>query len=296
MSHDIKRTILVTGANGNVGTACVSALAQQSYGGSVSRVGIRAAVRHPSAFHSASDKVQAVHFDFMDTSGWPAALAGVDEVFLVRPPAITNIDTTLGPFIDQLSNHGVKKIVFLSLQGVERMPYVPHYKIEERIKASGIPFVFLRPSFFMQNLSTTHRREIAQDSLIYVPAGRGRTNFIHVLDIGEAAARVLTEAGHEGKAYELTGPDCLDYYQVAAVLSEILGRPIKYAKPSPVNFVVQAVRRKVPFKFALVQTGIYLAAALGKADHSSDDFEKLMGRKARDFRSFAVEMKDVWKN
>lgn len=286
--------ILVTGATGNVGIETLSALASLGNSNPESAVRIRAAIRNPDSYVPPSNRVEAVRFDFLDSSGWDAALDGIDTVFLIRPPAISNIDATLGPFIDQLAKSGIRKVVFLSLQGVEGMPYVPHYKVEERIRIAAIPFVFLRPSFFMQNLSTTHRREIAQDDEIFVPAGRGKTNFIDVRDIGEVAAKVLLEAGHEGQAYELTGGESLDYFQIATILSEILERPIRYSKPSSIHFLARALRRGQHFNFALVQAGIYLAAALGKADRTTDTFERLMDRPARDFRTFATDMRDAW--
>ena len=292
--NDAPSHILVTGATGNTGIETLRSLASLAIDKPYGAVQIRAAVRNPETYKAPSDLVEAVRFDFLDRSSWKPALSGVNAVFLVRPPAISDIDATLGPFIDHVANRGIKKIVFLSLQGVESMPYVPHYKVEERIRSDGIPFIFLRPSFFMQNLSTTHRKEIAHDDVIFVPAGRGKTNFIDVRDIGDVAAKVLLEAGHEGKSYELTGAECLDYYQIAAILSEVLERPIRYSRPSSIRFLVRALRQGTPLNFALVQTGIYLAAALGKAARTTDAFENLMGRKARDFRSFSLDMKKEW--
>ena len=297
--------ILITGASGNVGAETIAALsamptdtpAAPAAGGGPGnrRLEIRAAVRDTGCYSALSQIVSPVRFDFTDDSTWDSALEAVDAVFLVRPPAISDIDAPLGPFIDRCAARGVKKIVFLSLIGVENMSYVPHHKVEAHIRSSGIPFVFLRPSFFMQNLSTTHRKEIAKEDEIFVPAGKGKTNFVDVRDIGEVAAKVLVEAGHEGEAYELTGSSSYDYFEIAEMISQAIGRKIRYAKPSAARFFLRSVRRGMPFGYALVMAGLYTASALGKAGKTTDGLEWLLGRKPRDFCSFANETRSAWK-
>jgi uncharacterized protein YbjT (DUF2867 family) len=147
----------------------------------------------------------------------------------------------------------------------------------------------------MQNLSTTHRREIAERDEIFVPAGRGKTNFIDVRDIGEAAAKTILETGHEGRAYELTGAEAFDYFEIARMLSDVLGRTIRYAKPSIPRFVFRAVRAGTPLPYALVMAGLYSASALGKAERTTDELERLLGRKPRDFRAFAATEREAWR-
>lgn len=290
------RRILVTGASGNVGAQTVRALLERARadGAAPDPFEIAAAVRDPARYRPEAPNLRAVRLDFSDPAGWDGALEGADAVFLVRPPEIADVDAGIGPFVDRAAARGVRKIVFLSLIGVESMPYVPHHKIEARIRSGGTPFVFLRPSFFMQNLSTTHRAEIAGRDEIFVPAGRGRTNFIDVRDIGDAAAKVLLETGHEGRAYELTGGESLDYFEIARVLSEVLGRPIRYARPSLPRFLVRSVRNGTPFPYALVMAGLYAASALGTADRTTDELERLLGRKPRDFRTFAEDARGAW--
>jgi len=233
----------------------------------------------------------------LDKSTWEAALENLDAILLVRPPAIANIDESLGPLIQELSARrqlGSPKIVFLSLQGVQSMPYVPHAKVEKYIRQSNLPFVMLQPSFFMQNLAGAHRKEIAERGEIFIPAGKGKTNFIDARDIGEVAAKVLVEGGHEGKAYELTGSDVLDYYEVASILSEILGKPIRYVKPSLLGFLFTSIAGGMDASFAFVQAGIYLAAALGKAAGTTQTVQELLGKKPRTFRDFAQDAKELW--
>lgn len=91
----------------------------------------------------------------------------------------------------------------------------------------------------MKNLSTTHLADIRERDEVFVPAGGGRTNFIDVADIAEAAAVVLTEPGHLGRAYELTGSQALTYDEVAMTLSRACGRTIEYARPSRKEFAAR---------------------------------------------------------
>jgi len=199
--------ILITGATGNVGRALLErCTAENTAVVAAARDIDRAATLIP-----ASSKVRRLDFLALDTYG--PALRGIDRVFLVRPPAISNIKKHLAPFLGACAEHGVERIVFLSLLGAENLPYVPHYKIEREIERLGIEYTYLRASFFMQNLSTTHRREIAERDEIAVPAGRGATSFIDARDIAAVAYRALTEAGHDNTAYNLTGAVALGRFR-----------------------------------------------------------------------------------
>lgn len=126
--------------------------------------------------------------------------------------------------------------------GADKNQLVPHAKIEALIQKSGIPYTFA-PGLFMQNLLNQHGEELINERTIFVPAGKGKTSFVNVADIGAAAAKVLTEAGHENKAYDLTGSEALNYYEVAELLSAEWNETIKYANPS-----VPAFWKKCPAK------------------------------------------------
>ncbi|MBU9713628.1 NmrA family NAD(P)-binding protein [Evansella tamaricis] len=119
-------------------------------------------------------------------------------------------------------------MVFVSLMGVEKPPIVPHRKIEDMIRDLGIGYTFLRPSFFMQNLNTTHREDIAIRNELYMPVGRAKTSFIDTRDIASVAATCLIEKGYLNKFYTLTGAKAIDYEEVGEILSNTLGRKIEY--------------------------------------------------------------------
>lgn len=280
--------ILVTGASGNVGGEIVRLLSERGFA-------VRAADRRVAQTESErAPGVEAVAFDFSRPETFAPALAGVERIFLMRPPAIANVRRFIFPAIDAAKQAGVKQIVFLSLIGVEQNRIVPHYKIEQHILASGLDYTFLRASFFMQNLNTTHRREIRERSEIFVPAGQGKTSFIDVRDIAAVAALALTQAGHAGQAYDLTGGEALDYDQVARLFSQALGRTITYRRPSLLQFLRRQRESGVPASMALVMAGIYTTARLGLAGRLAEDTRRLLGRAPIRLKDYIDDYKASW--
>ncbi len=141
----------------------------------------------------------------------------------------------------------------------------------------------------MQNLATTHRSELMQQSRIVVPAGDGRTAFVDARDIADVAARVLTERRLAGRAYELTGAEALSYHEVARTLTCVPGRPVAYANPSLAAFVWHVRAHGRPWPLVLVMSGIYLTARFGLAARTTPEVANLLGRSPRTFREFAED-------
>jgi uncharacterized protein YbjT (DUF2867 family) len=276
--------VLVTGASGNVGAPLVEHLVA---GGAEVLVASREGTRAPAG-------TKAVRFDFEDPSTHAPALEGVEKVFLLRPPAISDVKRHLLPVVRAVKEAGVRHTVFLSLLGVEKNQVVPHAKVERFLVEAGVPHTFLRPSFFMQNLSTTHRDDIREHHEIFVPAGKGRTGFIDARDIAAVAARTLLEDGHEGKAYDLTGSEALTYAEVAALFTEVLGRPIRYPEPGALRFAARWSQRKQPAAFIAVMTGIYTVCRLGLAGTVTPETQTLLGRAPISMRQFIQDHKACW--
>ncbi len=235
-----------------------------------------------------------VPFDFKQPETFAAAFDGVEKMFLVRPPAIADVKKDIAPALAAAKSAGVKHVVFLSLLGVERNRVVPHRAIEKALRESGMTWTFLRASFFMQNLSTTHRDDIRERGDVFVPAGKGKTSFIDVRDIADVAVKALTEPGHENKAYPLTGDVALNYYDVAREMTEVLGKPVRYSNPSPRNFGKEMRRRGMPLPFILVMNGLYTVCRLGGAAQVTPDAELLLGRKPIALRQFVEDYQETW--
>lgn len=280
--------ILITGATGNVGGEIVKICAREN-------VEAAAAVSDlaKSAGRFASG-IKPREFDFTRPETFAGAMRDVSKVFLLRPPAISKARRDIFPFLEYCSRARVEQIVFLSLLGAEKLSFTPHRRIELEILRLDIPYTFLRPSFFMQNLATTHRDEIKNNGEIFVPAGKGETSFVDVRDIAEAAFTSLSGAQHLNKSYELTGGEALSYFEVAEILSDVLKKPIAYRNPSLLSFIWRNWRRHKNLSFVLVMAIIYTTARFGQAGSMTEELPKLLGRKPISFRQFAEDYKDCW--
>jgi uncharacterized protein YbjT (DUF2867 family) len=276
--------ILVTGANGNVGGALAAILAAAG-------LPVRAASITPRRVPPGAEFAP---LDFLDPATYAPALRGVRRVFLMRPPHLADAKRQFLPFIDAMARGGVEQVTFLSLIGAQHNRVVPHRAIEDLLRASGLGWTLLRCGFFMQNLSTTHRDEIRRLDEIVVPAGGGRTSFIDVRDIAAVAARTLTEPGHTGRAYPLTGAEAVDYAEVAGLLSIALGRPIAYRYPSLLRFVRHSRAMGRDAAFTAVMAAIYTTTRLGLAATITPDVQRLLGRPPRTLRAFVEEQRDLW--
>jgi uncharacterized protein YbjT (DUF2867 family) len=280
--------ILVLGALGNVGTEVVKQIIAR--GGKVRAADIDV----KKLTERFGNTVEAVRFDFTDPATYTETFKDVKKMFLMRPPHLANIQRDMNPAMDAAKRAGVTHVVFLSLIGIEKAKFVPHYKVETYLKKIGVETTFLRCSFFMQNLNTVHRNEIKERHEIFVPVGNTKTSFIDVRDIGRVAALALTQAGHAGKNYDLTGSQALDYWEVTRIMSAVLGREIRYHNSNPLHFFVETIRRGTPFTFALVQMGLYTSTRFGMAKNVTNTVADLTGQKPIQFQQYVMDYRENW--
>lgn len=283
----MSQPILITGATGNVGQEIIKILYEQQQP-------VRAAVVSDEAAKRLPAPVPWQQFDFMDPETYQASFAGVKKMFLMRPPHISHIERDMKPAIDYAIQLGVEHIVFLSLLGAEKNKIVPHAKVEKLLLHSPINYTLLRCGFFMQNLSATHRQDIQEFNDIFIPAGHGKTAFIDVRDIAAVAVKILTEPGHERQAYPLTGNEALDYYQVAEIMTQCLGRSIVYSNPSLLRFFWRFWRRGYPLSYIGVVSAIYMTTRFGLAETITPHTQQILGRAPISLKQFVRDHAIVW--
>lgn len=300
--------ILVTGATGNVGKEVLRQLLE-------TKIPVRAAVTNLEraraglelefAANLASGQLQLVRLEFGDEGSYAPAFAGVDACFLMRPPAVSDTKRLMLPAIDAGVALGVRRWAFLSLQGAEKNPVVPHRAVEkhlEQLGASGaLEYTFLRASFFMQNLSTTHRADIARLNDIFIPAGNGKTAFIDVRDIAAVAVKTLTSSaahleqlGLRNAGVELTSNQALTYAEVAAIMTRVLGRTITYSNPSPIAFGLHLKKQGVPLAQILVMEALYTFAKLGLAGKLTGEVQRILERAPISVEQFVRDEAVAW--
>lgn len=283
--------VLVTGASGNVGYHVVKSLL--SMGESVKAAGTKT----DELDERFNGRVDTVTFDFEDPGTFGNALEDVDRVFLMRPPHLGRAEV-LYPFIDFMLGKKIRLVAFLSLMGVEKNPFPPHHRIERHLKKSGIPYSFIRPSFFMQNLTGVHLKEIRENDELFIPAGDSRTSFIDAKDVGLAAATVLHDTSEFAHTiHTLTGPKTLTYHEVAEIMSAELGKKINYSKPGFLKYRKHMLEKRGMDKhFVHVTMMLYFMTRLGAAKIVNDEFEKLTGRKPTSLETFVKAHKPAFES
>ncbi len=272
--------ILITGASGNVGREVVKqALA----------VGltIRATFQSPHIAARAPAGLEGVIMDYTQPATIRSALQGVEKILLVGPP-VRDLATLEANFIKEARAAGGKHIVKLSaVGGRESMFPSGHRDSEENIEASGLPYTFLRPNGFMQNLVNYDAGTIRSRNAFYGCQENGAVSVVDIRDIAAVAVIALVATGHEGKSYTLTGGEALTNAQVAEKISRVAGRKISYVDLPPAEFKKAILSGGTPEWSADALVDLQRLYREGKASLVTDDVEWLTGRKPITFDQFA---------
>ncbi len=273
--------ILVTTA-GKVGTEAVLTLAARE-------ARVRVLTRHPDKLDAlAAAGAEIAVGDLDDPSGIDRAMVGISTVLLVSPavPA-QELNVVAGA-----ARAGVGHVVKVSSKASADSPIARRRgqtEIEAGLIASGLPHTVLRPNAYMQNLLAL-APAIAATSSFGSAAGKGRIGMVDARDVGAVAAQIAASpAGHAGRTYHLTGPELISNYDVAEVLSQIVGRSITYRELSYEQNLAALVRAGVPEPIAVMNAQAFSLIAEGDAEWLSDDVPSLLGRPARSFARFAAD-------
>lgn len=278
----MSQRVLVTGATGTVGREVVPRLA-------ASGVQVRAACRHPEMLALPEDYVDTVVMDLRDPAELDRALEDIEKIFYLSPLE-ENMVEDASLMVERARAHGVRHLVRLSALGVDHPRTITlgkvHGEVERIIRGSGIDCTFLRPNSFMQNFITYWGESIRRQNAFFIPQGQGRVSIIDARDIADVAAAVLTQDGHAGKAYELSGPQALSNYDIAKVLSDVLGREISY-RDIPVEDARSALTEQGMSEWMV--SVILELFEMSKADAAADvndNVEQLIGRPPIRFEAF----------
>jgi uncharacterized protein YbjT (DUF2867 family) len=293
-SQTVVKTVLVTGPTGKVGRRLIPLLARRG-------LAVRAAGRSPVAARAG---IEPVRFDWHDESTYELARKGVDAMYLVPGPVpqAEHADY-IRALLDGAAAAGVKRVVLLSIFGLDRAPPEdPLRGIELAVESSGVPFTILRPGAFMQNFSEGLRWDealadgIRERDEIVGPGGDGVVSYVSSEDIAAVAALALTEDGHVGKGYALLGPEPLTLAQVAEHISWVAGRRIRYVETDHTPMRDKLLAMGAPPEIAEHNSRLHaFAFSSGAFGALSDDILNVTGRQPVSFGEFAVGAAAAWR-
>lgn len=285
--------ILITGATGNIGLEVIRFLTSMDTSHKIV-VGVRNIEKAKSALKDYPN-LAYVFFDFEDPKTFDKALAGIDRVFLLRPPHISDVDKYFRPLVSAIKDNNIHQILFISVQGAEKSKVIPHNKIERLIKESGLNYIFLRPSYFMQNLTSTLMEDIKSKREIILPAGKARFNWIDIENIAESAAILLDHfEEYKDQALEITGLENENFENVTSRINDIIKKPIKYRNVSPFRFYSIKKQQGMVTGMVIVMILLHFLPRFQKEPKISHVYERLTGKKPTSLVAFFEREKSMF--
>jgi uncharacterized protein YbjT (DUF2867 family) len=271
------KRILVTGATGNIGLEVVHFLCELKTDAEIS-IAARNVDRAKKTFKYYPDCLYRL-FDFENDSTYSEAFEQIDILFLLRPPHISDVEKVFQPLLDSAKKKGIHQIVFLSVQGAEKSKVIPHNKIERLIQELQFNYIFVRPSYFMQNLTTTLLPEILNSKSVTLPSGKAKINWIDVKNIGEAAAHLILKFDkYQNQSFEITGTENENFEYVTRLMSEILGERITFKSINPISFYFRKKNEGVKSEFAVVMTILHFLPRLQSEPKITETYQMLTGK------------------
>ncbi|MEX5219854.1 MAG: SDR family oxidoreductase [Nitrospira sp.] len=275
--------ICVTGAGGTVGGELIKHLHS-------AHVPFRAAYFSPGKAEAARARgMEAAVIDYHRPETLRAAFQGCDKLFLLGPNAQNQTELELNA-VEAAERVGIRHIVKLSVMGADAEAYaiaLLHRPVEKAIASSGIPWTFLRPNSFMQNVVTYMSGTIKAEAAFYSASGEGKISHVDVRDIVAVAVEALTGSNHVGKAYTLTGPQALTYDELANELSNAVGRPIRHINLPPADLKNAMIAEGMPEAIADRMLDLERYYREGQAGLITQDIKQMTGRDPRRFADYA---------
>ncbi len=267
--------VLVTGGTGKVGRRVAQSL---------QALGVNTRIASRSANPS---------FDWNEPATWDAALNGVSRAFIGYAPdlAIPGATDTIRAFTARAVEMGVKRLVLLSGRGEEEAQ-----ACERIVQESGVEWTVVRASWFMQNFSEGEFLPMVLDGAITLPAADIPEPFIDTNDIADVAVAALTQEGHQGEIYEVTGPELFTFAELARMISQASGREVAFIPVPADAFAAEIAAAGVPGDIAWLLSYLFDTVLDGRNAHTSDGVQRALGREPASFSEYLerVVASGVW--
>ncbi len=232
-------------------------------------------------------------FDWGDQGTWDAVLDGVTAAYISYAPdlAIPGATDAVRAFVERAVEHGVRRLVLLSGRGEEEAQ-----QCELIIQRPDIEWTVVRASWFCQNFSEGAFLDMVLAGEIALPAGEVGEPFVDADDIADVAVAALTEDGHAGQVYELTGPRLLTFAEAVDEIARATGRTIRYVQIPPEAFAAGVAEAGMPEDIAWLLDYLFATVLDGRNAHVVDGVRRALGREPGDFAEYArrIAAAGVW--
>ena len=281
--------ILLTGATGRVGSAAARALLNAG-------VPFRVLVRDETKLSLTDHDIDVITGDLGDPQSVRRALEGVDRALIVmgNHPDQAALERQFATLAEQAGvTHLVKISSMEAAEDASAVLPLNHYETEQHIVASGMNWTFLRPNFYMQNM-LMYAEAIKHGGSFALPLGAAVTAMVDTEDVGQVAAAVLSEDGHAGHIYELTGPNLMNFHEVADRLGGVIGYNVRYDEQPPEDFRA-TLERFIASRWQLdAVCELFAEIAAGSLAYRTETVQELLGRAPTPIESFARRFAPVF--
>ncbi|MEO3876443.1 NAD(P)H-binding protein [Nonomuraea sp. B12E4] len=236
----------------------------------------------------AASRSSEARFDWADPTTWDDVVNGVSAVYVIAP----EVPGPAHEFVSRAVAAGVRRFVLLSGRGADTwgdsLFGLDVRSAEEAVRASGVEWSILRPTNFSQNFDDGFFHAPIMAGELVLPARGIVEPFIDVDDISDVAVALLTEPGHAGRSYELSGPRGLTFREATEVIARVSGRPVRYVEVSSEEFVAALVAQGYPPEVASYGREMFDLMRRGVTAEVTDDVYRVLGRRPRDFETYVV--------
>ena len=282
--------ILITGATGKTGSAAVQELSNRN-------IPFRVLIRNEDKQSQITDiGGEVIIGTIEDDAALNQAMEGVQKALVLLPNSEQQLFLEK-KVVDAALEANVQHIVKMS--SMEAVPGatspIPklHMQSENYIKNSGMNWTMIKPNFFMQNLLGSGKTIVEQNKF-FLPMGEGKAGMIHTKDVGTVIAKVLSEDGHEGKNYEVTGPEILSFHDVAEIFSKVLGKKVDYINV-PIDEYKKTLSQFLTNQWYLDSViDLFKDIAEGGIEDKTDTFQDLIGKSPCSLEQFIQEYSFVF--
>lgn len=227
-----------------------------------------------------------IPFDWHNKQTWAAAVSGVRAVYLTYYPDLTvpGAVEDVEAFSKLAVEHGVARIVLLSGRGEEEAQ-----RCEQIVAASGTAWTVVRAGWFSQNFSEGAFFDLVLSGTVALPVGGVREAFVDCDDIADVAVAALTEDGHDGEIYEVTGPELLTFDQAVRDIAAAADIDVTFMEITPEQFEAGLIAQGVPADYVKLVSYLFNQVLDGRNEYTCDGVQRALGREPRSFADYAKE-------